>query len=379
MDIKELISQGENSGVEFKQSDVRPESVAKEIVAFLNAIGGNILIGVNDDGNISGIDKSSRNWEEWVMNICRDHVNPPVSDVKVLFHKLDEQTILNIQVPKGTNKPYQDNKNQFYIRVGSTNRVASQLELLRLFQNAGAFHYDATSVLSSGFIDLDINKLYRYFQLFELNFQEEEHKTNLLKNVDIMDAEGQLTIAGTLVFAIHPQKYLHNASITFARFDGNEVTDEVVDKKVFEGTLDNQIDQCLASIRANLMYASKIVGAKTEDTSGNYPDKVFRELLVNACVHRDYSITGSRIRVFMFHDRLEVRSPGRLPNSVDVEKIKYGVSYARNPILVKFMENLRYIDKMGRGVPMVVKAAQQLGRTLVLEEVGEEFVVKLGF
>ncbi len=81
----------------------------------------------------------------------------------------------------------------------------------------------------------------------------------------------------------------------------------------------------------------------------------------------------------MFHDRLEVRSPGRLPNSVDVEKIKYGVSYARNPILVKFMENLRYIDKMGRGVPMVVKAAQQLGRTLVLEEVGEEFVVKLGF
>jgi len=99
--------------------------------------------------------------------------------------------------------------------------------------------------------------------------------------------------------------------------------------------------------------------------------------LVNACVHRNYAISGSRIRVFVFTDRLEVRSPGRLPNTVTIEKLSSGVSYSTNPVIVKFMENLRYIDKLGRGLPMVWLAAQRLGRQIVFEEVGEEFVVTL--
>ncbi len=106
-------------------------------------------------------------------------------------------------------------------------------------------------------------------------------------------------------------------------------------------------------------------------------DKVFRELLVNACVHRNYAIHGSRIRVLMYKDRLEVISPGRLPNTVTIEKLRRGVSYAVNPVIVKFMENFRYIDKLGRGLPMVWAEAEKIGKQPVFAEFGEEFKVAL--
>ena len=86
---------------------------------------------------------------------------------------------------------------------------------------------------------------------------------------------------------------------------------------------------------------------------------------------------GSKIRVFLFPNRLEVISPGRLPNTITIEKLSAGVSYAVNPIVVKFMENLNYMDKLGRGLPMVFIEAQKIGKQVVFQEIGEEFKVTL--
>ena len=108
-----------------------------------------------------------------------------------------------------------------------------------------------------------------------------------------------------------------------------------------------------------------------------YPDRVFRELIVNACVHRNYSISGANIRVFLFDDRLEVISPGRLPNTVSIDKLPIGTSFARNPVIMRFMENLGYVDKLGRGLPMVCQEAKKVGRQAQFLETGEEFRVIL--
>ena len=151
----------------------------------------------------------------------------------------------------------------------------------------------------------------------------------------------------------------------------------MIDKQVISGNLDIQVDTTLAILKNNLMQPSVIKAGKTVDKNFQYPEKVFRELLVNACVHRDYSITGSRIRVFMFDNRIEFISPGRLPNTVSIEKLKMGVSYARNPVILKFMENLRYIDKLGRGLPMVYNTARYHHKKVTFEEFGEEFRVVL--
>ena len=373
--LKILLQQGENNAVEFKSAGVSVDGLAKKIVAFANTLGGSILIGVEDDGFISGVNNAPQ-VEEWITNICRQNVIPPVQ-VTINIEASNNRDVIHIEVPKGKDKPYQTNKNQYLVRVGTTNRTASPQELLRLFQQAGVFHFDATGVSKTTINDLNASKLDKYFEQYSVDFSNESDKERLLINTDLMTSEKEVTVAGLLVFGINPQKYLHNASISFAHFEGNSLSESLLDKQVIDGTLDYQIDRCLAIIKNNIKHPSVIQGAKTVDTHFLYPEKVFREIIVNACLHRNYAILGSRIRVFLFDDRLEIRSPGRLPNTVTVEKMKAGVSYASNPVLLKFMENLRYIDKLGRGIPMVNQTAIQNNKQLDLEETGEEFVLTL--
>lgn len=250
---------------------------------------------------------------------------------------------------------------------------------MRLFQQSGMSHFDLQPVERTSITDLNFTKLDQYFSMYEIDLSKEEDKVRILQNTDILSESGQVTVGGLLMFGINPQRYLHNASITFAHFAGNDLDEELLDKQVITGTLDIQVDTALAIIKNHIRQPSRIEGAKTVDQVFQYPEKVFRELLVNACVHRDYSIHGSRTRVFMFNDRIEFMSPGRLPNSVSIEKAKLGVSFARNPVILKFMENLRYIDKMGRGLPMVYRTATNAGKFVEFSEFGDEFKVVLGF
>ncbi len=151
----------------------------------------------------------------------------------------------------------------------------------------------------------------------------------------------------------------------------------MIDKQTIDRNLDFLVDTALSVLKHNILTPSKIEGTKRVDTRYIYPDKVFRELLVNACVHRDYSIPGSKIRVFMFEDRIEFINPGRLPNTITTDKLKVGVSLAINPIIVKFMENMRYMDRLGRGLPMVYREAQKNNRHVEFRELGDEFKVTL--
>jgi len=375
-EIQQLIKQEENNAVEFKSCGVHADSLAREITAFSNSSGGVILLGVDDKGIVEGM-THERNWEEWVANIARQNVIPAVQPVyqEVM---VGGKRVGVVIVDKGIERPYQTTRSQFYIRVGSTCRVATQGELMRLFQHAGMFHFDLTATDGTSLKDLNLTKIADYFQRWDVDIgADQEDLENLLMNTDIISADGRLTVGGLLVFGLQPQRFLQNGCISFAHYHGTRSESELIDKQVIEGTLDYQVDTCLSVIRNNLKDPSVIMGGKRESINSRYPDKVFRELLVNACVHRNYGIHGSRIRVLMYKDRLEFISPGRLPNTVTIEKLRRGVSYAVNPVIVKFMENLRYIDKLGRGLPMVWAEAQKIGKQPVFAEFGEEFHVIL--
>ncbi|MCP4217575.1 MAG: transcriptional regulator [bacterium] len=376
-ELLKIIQKGENSSVEFKSAEVNSESLAKEMTAFSNSNGGIIFLGVDDSGTISGL-KDGKNYEEWAANVARNNVNPAVN-----FHYrhmgVDQKSIGIIRVEKCKDKPYQTLKHQYLVRVGSTNRITTQAELMRLFQQSGFFHFDAVGVDDSTVSHLDLAKIDNYFNRYDIDFvkESEEERNRLLVNSDILDRDEKATSGGLLIFGINPQRFLLNASISFAHFNGREITGELIDKQNIEGTIDYQVDRALAVIKNNLVRPSIIEGSRRVDTAFNYPDKVFRELLVNACVHRNYAIYGSRIRVFLFDDRIEFISPGALPNTVTIAKIRTGVSYAVNPVLVKFMENLRYIDKLGRGIPMVCREAEKNKKEVVFKELGDEFTVIL--
>ena len=377
MKINDIIKSGESSLVEFKNENFHNESLAKEIVAFANMNGGLILFGVNDLGNIIGISPNSFDYEEWVCNISRNNINPPIAlDYRKIL--IDNKYIGIVSVPKGKDKPYQSAE-KFYIRIGSTNRVATPAELMRLFQASGVFHYDSVCIEKSSILNLDLTKLDKYFSRYGLEFssETENEKNKILVNTDIMCNNNELTVAGFLTFGINPSKYLPQSGISFAHFAGTETISELIDKQNIDGTLDYIIDTTLAVVKNNILTPSIIKKAQREEFNLYPSDKVIREIIVNACCHRNYSIVGSRIRIFMYDNRIEFISPGRLPNTVNIEKIKYGVSYAVNPVIVKFLENMRYIDRIGRGLPMVCSEAAKMNKKVDFQEIGEEFKVTL--
>jgi ATP-dependent DNA helicase RecG len=375
--INELIRQDENTGVEFKSARADIDTLAKEIVGFANQSGGVILLGIDDNRKVSGLDLSKK-YEEWCMNIAANNVIPPI-EISYNQIEYENKLIAVIHIPKGKDKPYQTNHSKFYIRIGSTNRTATVQELMRLFQQSGIFHFDATTIDNTSGKNLNQSKIVSFFNTYKINYEllSEDEKLNLLKNTDIIDENMTLTVAGLLIFGNYPQKYLLNSSVSFAHFSSSDISSTLTDKQNIEGTLDYQIVTTTAIIKNNIPRRSDIVSNKRIESENYYPDKVFRELIVNACCHRKYSITGSKIRVFLFNNRLEVISPGRLPNTVTIDKLASGVSYAINPVIVKFMENLNYIDKSGRGLPMVYQEAKSRNKKICFEEIGEEFKVTL--
>jgi len=379
-EVKNIIQNGENSYIEFKEEEIKAKDLAEEIVAFSNSEGGIILIGVDDEGNIKGIKDSK--LEETVMNICRNNCIPNVIPLYESI-KVDGKTIAIITIPKGLNKPYYTSDHKYYIRVGTTKRIASKEELLRLFETSGSLHYDISPVEGTSINDLNIDIIRDYFMkynTFDLFEESKESIERILLNADILkeyDGKKVCTVGGLLVFGKNPEKYLPQNGVSFAHFNGNEITDELIDKKIITGRIQDVAEQLMVVIKNNMLTPSVINGLKREERE-EYPMIVMREAIVNSLVHRNYSISGSKIRVLMYNDRIEFRSPGRLPNTVTIEKMKIGVSYARNPFLVKYMENMRYIDQLGRGIPMILKKMKELGaREPLLMEQGEEFILTI--
>ncbi len=128
--IENLIAQGENRGIEFKTADVRPEGLAREITAFSNTNGGTVLVGIDDDGSIIGV-SSRDNIEEWAANVVRNNIVPSTSP-EINLVSCQGKQVLWIEVPRGVNKSYQTIDGKYWIRVGSTNRMATKEELSRL-------------------------------------------------------------------------------------------------------------------------------------------------------------------------------------------------------------------------------------------------------
>ena len=221
-------------------------------------------------------------------------------------------------------------------------RIASREELLRLFEANGALHFDISPVADTSIKDLNLDVVRDYFlkyNAFDLYEESNEATERILVNADIMtEADGACaggrkilcTVGGLLVFGRNAERRLPQNGISFAHFKGVELTDELVDKKVLAGRIQDLADQAMVVLKINMTSPSVIDGMKRAEKE-EYPVLILREAIVNSLVHRNYSISGSKIRILMFGDRIEFHSPGRLPNTVTIEKMKIGISFARNP------------------------------------------------
>lgn len=359
--LKELIENGENSSVEFTLDTTSAIELAKEIVAFANFQGGVILLGVDDNGEIQGIKKEK--CESWVMDICQNNVYPQVIPFYEQIKISDNKIIAVVKIEQGEDKPYSVNKRHYYLRMGSHSSPASKEQIRRLFQGSGLYHFDMSPVPMSKPDDLDLKKIKEYFSE-KRNMplpEDKEELFNILYNATVLtkiEDEYVCTVGGLLLFGKNPSEYLFQNGIDFVHFKGAEINSEFLDRKSFSKTIVENIEDLIDVIKTNTLHPSYIKFLKRIEEQP-YPEKILREAIVNAVAHRDY-IINSKIRIFLFEDRLEIKSPGSPPNTVTVKNMLSGVvSIVRNPLLFKVLRDYMYIEGVGTGVRMIFNEMQK--------------------
>ena len=374
-DLLELIANGENSGVEFKSDSIRPEKLAKEIVALANFQGGRILLGVEDDGTISGIQR--KDLEHWVMDtVFGRYVHPMIIPFYEELQVDEQHRIAVITVSQGVVKPYVlrgHDREDIYVRIGSTSRLATREQQARLFALGGMLHPDSLPVSGTGMVDLSFERIVDYLTSIvgdKVLPKNTEEWCNRLCGLGFMveyeQGQAVCTIAGLVLFGHAPRRYLRHAGIRWMAFNSND--------KIYQALDDRSIDGPLIALRGrshadgngilekgmleNLVdamqpFISEEVGEVDESLRRErkwlYPIEAIREAIVNAVAHRDWT-RHEEIEVIQYENRLEVLSPGALLNSMTLEKMLAGQRSARNSLIVEVLRDYGYVDARGMGV-----------------------------
>ena len=295
-----------------------------------------------------------------------------------------------------------------YVRVGTTTREATDDEEMRLYQQSARLPYDRKPVPGSSFPDLDRRRLVNYFR----DVREQEHPAEtdeqgwqrLLINTEIMVEDrdrGIPSTAGLLLFGLRPNRYLLQAGITAVAYPGTEKDYEAKERTPIRGPVvalrsavaiadpgrpaggqvaeAGIIEQALEFARRNTGVEAWIDPGGQRQERWDYPLAAVREAVVNAIAHRDYTITVTDIEISIYSDRLEVISPGRLPNTVTVEKMLAGYRATRNELLKDILRDYRYIEATGLGVPRRIVQGMRThnGTDPDLIEEEDRFIVRL--
>ena len=395
-ELLELIKKGEGPKLEFKRDGVRPEQLAKEIVAFANMNGGHILLGVEDDGQISGM-ALDRKTHEWIMDtIIGRYVTPHlVPDYEEIT--LPEGTVGVITIPQGNAKPYMCVHNSTaYMRYGTTCKVADRNQMLRLGESGGMLKVEQLPVHGSSVADLDERRYKEYFlRILGKDETDTPGWIKRLKNRNFLVGNGtpRCSQLAYVLFAKDPVHKLPQAEV---RLTGFRTTDKGTD---YDTTFDHMLHMPAVELRGNNNTAKNCIEPALHDMAiaylqphisrealqgtirqrlWDYPPKVLRELLVNALMHRDWT-KQNYIRVELYVDRLTIFSPGALPNSITVEKIKDGVRHYRNQGCAFVFRDYGYLEQHGMGISDIVipTMKQENGREPDFDATEDSFTVTL--
>jgi len=377
LELLDRIQRGEDSKTQFKQTINNVAQLAQEFVAFSNSDGGLLFIGVKKNGEVAGLSFDEiEKINQHISNAASQHVKSPIAPFTENI-AVNEKTIIVVRISKGTNKPYYTNEGIAYVKMGADKRIAPPEEILRLFQSSGKIYADEMMIDGTSANDVDINY---YKVIFNKRF-ERKSITYDTSNIDLKTSlqnqqlykDGNLTLAGLLVFCNNRHNFRPQFSIQCFAVNGKDLLGNNFEdnEPSFEGNLEQVYFQALNFIDRNIKKISSGPSFNSE-LKWQIPKEVFEEVLVNALVHRDYFI-NTTIKVFMFIDRIEIISPGKLPNSQTEETIVNGVSIPRNPVLQSLAQYVLPYKGAGTGLMRAISIYPDI--KLINEQEKERFIV----
>ena len=384
------IELGEDSRVEFKEvgftggrvSAPRRESVADELAALGNSVGGTVIFSVSDAGTVRRMDRRQMDaLEAFVGELCSDSIHPPLAFITQRLALPDGLSVLVVEIDRSP--LVHKSPGGYLCRQGSAKRELSPEARRRLFQQRGRSGLqgpDETLVEGTGRNTLDRALVERFLSSRTTdpdNVQVE--KLGLVQPDE--NGVARATVAGVLLCTEHPEEYLRGALIEAVRYRGIVLGQASQhDAASITGPLDRQVRDAVNFIRLNTRVAARKEPGRVE-TPQFSPRAVF-EAIVNAVVHRDYSLENARIRLFVFDDRLELYSPGALPNTLPIEAMRHRQA-TRNETLASMLRMLAvgditgagdrqyFMEQRGEGVPVIYEETRGLtGRDPVYELLG---------
>ena len=377
-EVNSHLQLGEDGYWEFKQvvfrgnrpTEPRRDSWADEITALANASGGVLLCGVTDTGDVEGMSRKQMDaLEKLIVEVCSDSIHPPVRAGILRRTAPNGRRFLSVEVPEG--HVLHESSGGAFIRVGSAKKRMSGEERLRLAQKRGQssfLWFDKQPVEGTGFGTLE-EALWKPL----LSPEQMSAPELALEKMGFLAPDRnrtiRATVAGILLCSRSPDSWLPNAYITATRYRGEDRASGQLDAREIRGPLNQQVKEALAFAVRNMSVAARKDPARQDVPQ--YSVKALFEALVNAVVHRDYSIRGSRIRLSMFEDRLEIRSPGGLPNNLTVESMAERQA-TRNEVLTSALGRINvgglegaegrqfFVERRGDGVPIIRRETREL-------------------
>ena len=357
-ELLQLLARGEDSRHQFKRDATNADSLAAGLAALANSGGGSLLLGVADDSSVLGLDAAAavRRLNQLVSNAASQYVRPPLSPVS--HNVLTAQgVVMVVTVTDGINKPYMDLQGRVWVKSGADKRhVTAREEMQRMFQRAGLLQADQVPVRNATAADIDERAFGRYFERRCGQSLETAGLPvmQLMENLQLAQ-DSVPNLAGLLLFGKQPQRLLQVCQIGAVWFPGTYLGDtRYLDSENIDGTLEEQFQRGMAFIKRSLHHVQAGRGFNTLGQL-EVPEEAFVELLVNALVHRDFFVSAT-IRLFVFTDRVEIISPGHLPDSLTAEQIRTGISNRRNKVLAEHAAHILPYRGLGTGVPRALGA-----------------------
>ena len=364
--IKEMTTMKENHVFDRISAKKDPKSFSNHIVAFANADGGILAIGIEDDGEITGIDGYIDNIND-LARIPYDYCKPsvPVSFEKVSCTDKDGKSnhLLIITVPQSS-ELHANQHDDVYLRMGDKSRKLTFDERMQLLFSKGVRYFEDEPVADSSIEDLDLDFVSEYCHKIGYKNSAREY---ILKNKEftvLKNGEAQMSGAAILLFSSNPQRFFKRACVRFIRYDGTiakvGTKMNVIKDEVFKGRILDVIEKSIKFVLTQIKERTFLGQDGLFLTQSEYPHYVIQELIVNAVAHRDYSIKGTDIQVKMYDDRIVVESPGTLPGIVRLSNMRT-THFSRNPKIAEFLQEYDYVKEFGEGVDRIYAEMNSAG------------------
>ena len=383
MTIQEIRTHKEDQTFDCKSIQIDPKALAITIVAFANADGGDIAIGVSDKTRkIEGVDQHTEKLNE-LLRVPLDFCNPSVSITSDLLPCTDkdgnENHILLMHIP-ASSELHTNQADEAFMRVGDKSRRLSFEERIQLMYDKGERYYEDTAVYGAIVDDIDMAAVERYTELigYTKSAKQYLHENNGFITTNAKGEE-QVSVACILLFGKYPQKFFPRGRTRFIRYKGTEervgAEMNVIKDVTFEGTILDQVKATIAYLETQVEEHTFLGQHGQFVTNRDYPKFVIQEMIVNACCHRAYNIKGTEIQIKMFDNRLVFESPGRLPGTVKPSNIRH-THFSRNPKIAQFLKTYDFVKEFGEGVDRVCRELEANG-TPHLSFHLDDFILKI--